>query len=277
MTDAVLRIGELSRRTGVSTDLLRQWERRYGLLAPRRSAGGFRLYGADDVARVLLMGRYLEQGLGAAEAAALVLSARERPADHPGLTPEEAVAALRRLVAALAAYDDGAADAVLARLLRTYAPVLVLRDVVLPLMRELGNGWDPFATQFFESRVRALARGWGRRGTPGVVVACPEGERHELGPLVFAVALRHFGCRVTFLGADTPAAAVGQAAERTGARAVVLGGVRTQPLRRAAAALGPGIVVLAGGAGAAGLADAAAALPADPIAAAEHVARVVHE
>ena len=38
-----LRIGELSRRSGVSPELLRAWEQRYGLLRPLRSAGGFRL------------------------------------------------------------------------------------------------------------------------------------------------------------------------------------------------------------------------------------------
>ncbi|MBV9049977.1 MAG: MerR family DNA-binding transcriptional regulator, partial [Solirubrobacterales bacterium] len=32
-------IGELSRRIGTSSDLLRKWERRYGLLKPRRTAG----------------------------------------------------------------------------------------------------------------------------------------------------------------------------------------------------------------------------------------------
>ena len=46
MPDATLRIGELARRSGVSTDLLRAWERRYGLLEPTRTAAGYRLYSA---------------------------------------------------------------------------------------------------------------------------------------------------------------------------------------------------------------------------------------
>ena len=44
-----LRIGELSRRSGVSRELLRAWERRYGLLRPTRTEGGFRLYGPEAV------------------------------------------------------------------------------------------------------------------------------------------------------------------------------------------------------------------------------------
>ena len=71
---ALLRIGELARRTGVSTDLLRAWERRYSLLRPTRTEGGFRLYDGDDVRRVEAMRDHLRQGLAAAEAARLALA-----------------------------------------------------------------------------------------------------------------------------------------------------------------------------------------------------------
>src|SRR3954454_18748344 len=65
----VLRIGELSRRLGVSDHVLRAWERRYGLLRPIRTAGGFRLYSEADLDRVRRMQSYLAQGLSAAQAA----------------------------------------------------------------------------------------------------------------------------------------------------------------------------------------------------------------
>src|SRR5579859_2662146 len=79
MEDATqLRIGALSRRVGVSPELLRAWEQRYGLLQPSRSAGGFRLYSSADEARVLAMQRRLAAGLPAAEAARLVLAETSR-------------------------------------------------------------------------------------------------------------------------------------------------------------------------------------------------------
>ena len=59
----MLRIGELSRRVGVSEHLLRAWESRYGLLSPVRSPGGFRLYSAGDEQRVRRMQFHLAQGL----------------------------------------------------------------------------------------------------------------------------------------------------------------------------------------------------------------------
>src|SRR5512144_1546124 len=72
MTDnGALRIGELSKRTGVTPALLRAWERRYGLVRPTRSPGGLRLYSPADVERVRLMQQHLTEGLAAAEAASL--------------------------------------------------------------------------------------------------------------------------------------------------------------------------------------------------------------
>ena len=86
----VLRIGELSRRLGVSDHVLRAWESRYGLLQPVRSAGGFRLYSEADESRVRRMQAHLADGLSAAEAARAVLGedsgARRIPAGPPGRT-----------------------------------------------------------------------------------------------------------------------------------------------------------------------------------------------
>src|ERR1035438_976937 len=74
----VLRIGELSRRLGVSDHVLRAWESRYGLLQPVRSAGGFRLYSEADAGRVRRMQAHLADGLSAAEAAKAVLGEDSR-------------------------------------------------------------------------------------------------------------------------------------------------------------------------------------------------------
>src|SRR5437763_5065511 len=71
---ARVRIGELSDRVGESPTLLRAWERRYGLLSPVRSAGGFRLYGAEDERRVRAMQALLAAGVSARQAAEAVLS-----------------------------------------------------------------------------------------------------------------------------------------------------------------------------------------------------------
>ncbi|HKP20134.1 MAG TPA: MerR family transcriptional regulator, partial [Thermoleophilaceae bacterium] len=78
-----LRIGELSRRSGVSPELLRQWERRYDLLHPTRSPGGLRLYSLEDLERVRLMARHIGDGVAAREAAALAARADLAPEGDP--------------------------------------------------------------------------------------------------------------------------------------------------------------------------------------------------
>jgi hypothetical protein len=75
-TSGLLRIGELSRRTGITPELPRAWERRYGLLRPTRTPGGLRLYSHEDVERVQAMQRHLAEGLAAAQAATLALEPR---------------------------------------------------------------------------------------------------------------------------------------------------------------------------------------------------------
>jgi len=107
MADAgYIRIGELSRRSGVSPELLRAWERRYGLFEPDRSAGRFRLYSDADVARVETMRDHLAQGLSAAQAARLALDAPPREAprgEAPGPVLDEPLLKLRQ---ALATFDE---------------------------------------------------------------------------------------------------------------------------------------------------------------------------
>src|SRR5690349_21833571 len=113
--ETVLRIGELSKRSGVSPELLRAWERRYGLLEPVRSPGGLRLYSLDDLERVRLMQQHLATGVAAAAAAAQV--ADDRPGAQP-LRPAFAAAAARaELAAAIERLDEPAAQAVIDRVL----------------------------------------------------------------------------------------------------------------------------------------------------------------
>lgn len=225
-----IRIGELSRRVGVSPELLRAWERRYGLLRPRRSPGGFRLYSDADVARIEEMKESLARGLSAAEAARLVRAREEERAVASESAPvlEVGLADLRD---ALRAFDEAGAHAALDRLLASLSVDTVLRDAVLPLLRDLGESWargettvaqEHFASNLLRGRLLALGRGWGRGSGPQALLACPPGELHDLGLIVFGLALRNRGWRITFLGADTPISTVSDTARRIEPDLVVL-------------------------------------------------------
>lgn len=227
-----IRIGELSRRIGISPELLRAWERRYRLLDPDRSAGGFRLYSDADVRRVLAMKTHLAGGLSAAEAARLARTEplEERATGGDGDAPVLA-AAVEELRRALVAFDAAGAHAALDELLSLVALDTVLRDAVLPLLRDLGESWargentiaqEHFASQLLRGRLLALARGWDRGSGPRALLAAPPEELHDLGLIAFGLALRERGWRITFLGADTPVETVLDTANRIAPQLVVL-------------------------------------------------------
>ena len=219
-----LRIGEFSRRVDVSPERLRAWERRYELLQPVRTGGGFRLYTDDDAERVARMKRALAEGFSAAEAARRALAtegSRERVLDG----------ARERLVAAARAYDEATVHAVLDEAIAGFSLETVLRDLVLPVLREIGEEWERgalevgqehFASNLVRERLLALARLWGRGGGPLAILACAPSERHDIGLIAFGLVLRSHGWRILFLGADTPIATLRRAVETTEARLVVV-------------------------------------------------------
>ena len=191
-----LRIGELSRRSGVSNQLLRAWERRYGLLEPMRTEGGYRLYSDQDERRVAAMLANLERGLSAAEAARLALDTAES-VDAPDATVLER--GTQQLRATLDSLDEAGAHAALDRLLAELSVEAVLREAVLPYLRELGERWasgdasigqEHFATGILRGRLLGLARGWGRGTGPHALLACAPDEHHELGLITFGLGLR---------------------------------------------------------------------------------------
>ena len=208
-----LRIGELSRRSGVSPELLRAWERRYGLLDPIRSPGGLRLYSLADLERVRVMQQHLADGLAAAEAAAAAVRAPGESTKAAGTARESPVAAVDQLAAALEEFDEPRAQAIFDRLLAEVTLDVFLSEIVMPYLRDLGTRWvrgeitvaqEHFASNVVRGRLLGIARGWGRGVGPRALLACAPGEQHELGLIAFGLALRTHGWRIEYLGADTP-------------------------------------------------------------------------
>ncbi len=289
-------IKQASSRSGVAVATIRAWERRYGVIQPRRTPAGYRLYDEPAIERLVAMRRLVDDGWQASVAAAeLAERARggtpevavaasvvgaERPFAGAGATVDAAAEISRRFVDAAAAIDEIALDRVLDDLFARGSFERALRDHLFPALRALGDAWAAgevsVAGEHLASHgvLRRLAQaldaaGRGEPGSGHVVVGLPPGARHELGALAFAVALRRAGVPVAYLGPDLPLADwVGAAG---GAAAAVIGVVTTRdrrPAREVADRLrseAPGTLVAVGGRAASGAAGAVGALAAPGI------------
>lgn len=216
----------MSRRLGVSATTLRAWERRYGLLRPARSGGNYRLYTAEDEARVRRALAYMQKGMSTREAAGRALIQPEPAGDYEGLSglADDLLAALERL-------DEPASQRTLDRLFALVTPERALCEVVLPILHEIGERWarneisvaeEHYATNLLHARLHALAAAWEAGGGPVAVVACAPGELHSIGLTCHGLGLRARGWTVFYLGQDTPVAALERTAERVQPRVVVL-------------------------------------------------------
>ena len=254
-TEELVQIGDLARRTGLSVDVLRVWERRYGLLRPRRSAGGFRLYSSRDEDTVRAMIAQIDRGFPPAQAAKLAL-ARPAPLSMAEIQPAatDADGAFTRtradLYAALTGFHGSRAHQLIDELFAVFTIDAVLSEVILPCLADLGDGWERgavtiaqehFASNLLRERLLGLARPWDRGNGPRVILACPPNERHDIALICFGIVLGRSGWRITFLGADTPIGTVAEAADGLEPRHVVLASIMDRPL----AAVSPAIRELA--------------------------------
>jgi MerR family transcriptional regulator, light-induced transcriptional regulator len=279
--DGYLRIGELSRRTGVAPELLRAWERRYGLLRPARSEGGFRLYSEADEQRVERMRLHLREGLAAAEAARRAV---EGVADMTMAVAQngrpELDAGAAQLRIALDGFDEAGAQAALDALFGSFTVETVLGAVILPYLVDLGERWstgdatvaqEHFASNLIRGRLLGIGRGWDAGDGPRAVLACAPGEQHDLGLIAFGLTLNRRGWRITYLGPDTPLDSLVDAAARLEPDLVIVTATtkrRLTPLVDTLTALSRQTRVAVAGSGATAGVDDLQTLSEDPVTAA---------
>ena len=234
-----------ARRTGLTADVIRAWERRYAAISPIRTDTGRRLYSDADVKRLALLHRAARAGrrigdvarltdkalaalVAADESLPLKTSAAER-------APIAAAPVGRHLETCLGAVVDMQPERLEAALesarVGVSAPIL-LDEVITPLLRHIGEGWrngtmrvahEHMATAIlhnFLSRLRTSTLV--SRSSPTVVIATPAGQNHEFGALMAAVAAASEGWKVIYLGPNLPAEEIAYTARSSDARAVAL-------------------------------------------------------
>lgn len=216
-------------QTGVPAPTLRAWERRYGILAPRRGENDYRLYSERDMILVGWLRERVENGMTISQAIALMRtleparrrSRRARAAEtanaavqsiQPARVPD--FYALNSLSSVLqehfAQLREQEAVRTIAQALAVYSVEETCLHLLQPALVEIGRRWAEGSAgvtveHFAAAVIRTLLDGLFRsapasEGGPLVLVGCAEGELHELGALMLALFLRRAGLRVAYLG-----------------------------------------------------------------------------
>jgi DNA-binding transcriptional MerR regulator/methanogenic corrinoid protein MtbC1 len=237
-------IRQAAKLSGVSEATLRAWERRYGVVSPRRTEAGYRVYDDASLAVVSTMRRLIDAGwapreagraICEGEASALVAASTvPTPTANASSTGEQsdAVDWSRRFAASAGKMDMAAAEECLDAGFALGSFEHVIDTWLSPTLEALGDAWargeldaaaEHAASHAVHRRLAAAFQAAGSRPRgPAVVVGLPPGSLHELGALAFATALRRLGHNVLYLGADVPLASWRTAVQAHGARAAVL-------------------------------------------------------
>ncbi len=222
-------LGAAARLTGLSPDVLRAWERRYGVVEPLRTEGGTRRYRASDLERLRLVKSAVDAGHRIGEVAKLDAEELGR---RIAAAPERAPDSLQPVLAALERLDAEEAERLIALQLAALGPVRFARQFATPLLEEVGVRWAArrlcIASEHLASGLLRSVLGASLRPTsasssaPRIVFGTPPGERHEMGVLIAAILTLGAGGNPLYLGADLPVEELLGAVETVGAAALAL-------------------------------------------------------
>lgn len=212
------RIHRVAKLTGLSKDVVRVWERRYGLIKPLRSANRYREYTDEDVALLRFLKEELDRGqtIGALAVEgrdSLLQRMRASSAPTPqSFTPHDHL--LDELVALL----DPLEKTQFERRLNGAVAVIPFEEsvqrILLPLQRRVGELWhegrlnvavEHYVTKLIQQKLFSVMNQLPiNEFGPRVVIACPEGEAHEIGAQAVAYLAATRGCHVYYLGPNLP-------------------------------------------------------------------------
>ncbi len=274
-------IAIVSQRTGLTQDVLRVWERRYGAVNPARGPGGQRVYTSADIERLRLLQAATRAGRSIGQVAQLCIATLSQ------LLEEDSAAHELRAPAPAGALDVGLLIATGLAFTKAHEPALLndhlrravvsvgiaafLEDVAVPLLRRVGEEWhagrlsiaqEHLASSVLHDIIVSVMRSFAPRDdAPRVLVATPAGERHAIGAALVGASAAVHGWHVVYLGADLPASDIAAAAAATDVDVVALSILYVDDMDRVLGevrdvrALVPATVaVLAGGSGASRLA-----------------------
>jgi len=243
-----LRVGMVSRLTGLSAHVLRIWEKRYGAVVPQRTEAGGRLYSDADVRRLTLLKNLVDVGHSIGVIARLAdeeleamspRSTASAPVRLETASPDSIAEVRERFLELVAKLEVQEAERLLSRAAAAVEPLAFAQELVVPILEEVGNRWARGSFRIAHEHatsaiVRGLLSSLGRifpptDGSRRALATTLSGERHELGVQIAALLATMYGWRVLYLGPDLPTDEIAYAASTFGADTVMISCVSLEP------------------------------------------------
>jgi DNA-binding transcriptional MerR regulator/methylmalonyl-CoA mutase cobalamin-binding subunit len=212
------RIHRVAKLTGLSKDVIRVWERRYGIVKPSRSANRYRTYTDEEVALLRYLKREMDQGQSIGNLAALGREHLLKAATEAARSVASALQPYERVLHELVELLDPLDKVSFERRLNGAVAVVpfeeALHGILLPLQQRIGDLWhegkvsvavEHYVTNHVRQKLfTAMNQMPLHEEGPRIILACPSGEYHEVGLLAAAYVCASRGCRTYYLGANVP-------------------------------------------------------------------------
>lgn len=224
------------RQTGLTADRLRVWERRYGAVRPARNDKGRRVYSDSEIQRIKLLALLVEQGHSIGTVANLSDEELLNRAGNSAHSKVSVGSEINELIESLARFDLEKIRCQLGLLRYTISPREFAFEVIPQIMFFVGKSVDAgIFTIAHEHALSEILQGHLKRiyddlseldglRDEGTFLFCTrEGDPHDFGLLMAAIAARSAGLRTHYVGKNLPVSALAEAVHKLKPRAIVLG------------------------------------------------------
>ncbi|MGB1092357.1 MAG: MerR family transcriptional regulator [Oceanobacter sp.] len=203
----------VSAQTGVNTITLRAWERRYGLITPKRTAKGHRLYTDEDIQLIKKIVTLLERGIPISQAQAIVRDGvpELEPSVSAASSPSQWQHYREQLQVAVSDFNDRQVNSIFDEVGEFFPVDVSIRLLFVPFFRQLiqdqtldlGPARLAFFTAFLEAKMawRLAAELPDDKLKKALIVNCSHANEVEL--LLVGLTLRQLGIGVTRLSGLT--------------------------------------------------------------------------
>ncbi|MBT3605147.1 MAG: MerR family transcriptional regulator [Candidatus Latescibacteria bacterium] len=236
-------IKAVAQRTGLSTHVIRVWERRYHAVTPKRTDTNRRLYSDEDIDRLQLLKRATEGGHNIGQIANLseealsdLIAQNESinlPVHASQSESDDAFSTyIDNAIQAIKNFDAKALHTILGRAAVTFSQPILIENIITPFMYKVGELWhaghlrishEHLASSVTRNFLENLNTSYAASSSaPNIIVTTPSGQLHELGAIIVSAVASANGWQVTYLGASLPAQEIAIAAIQKQAKAVAL-------------------------------------------------------